>query len=452
MLVADKLNSWLRRPDFGGTVMKRLMIPVLLVVFLALALPGVFRFGFDDQPEKDAPVALEEGLWKELADKDAASAYKAIIKMVADPESAVPYLREKLLAEPMPSPKDLADLIADLDKGSFAKREAASRTLAKMGKSAEWALIRSLHERNTPETQQRIEQILKKLETRKPTVIELRIGRALEVIERTASVKAKQVLKDLVKERPGTLVAQEALKGLARLDGHPTLARSGQSKTAQPAEDKTIYTGRCFRFRYSAFAPDSKQVLVSEQDNRVFLWDISTGKLRREVPSNVTNGAVAWSPNGKLAATGRHFGEIDIWDAENWELVRTLAGHPSIAANRKYPDDAKVFHLRFSADSRHLISGGRDESISQWDVDTGERIDSLALPTGIGNVDAVSPDGEFIAYHRARGFMNQTDLVIWDTSRNKEVVVFDSKRPSVMTGTFSSTGRFFLAGQRRSRP
>src|SRR5206468_1097804 len=116
-------------------------------------------------------------------DSDAAKAYQALCKLVADPEKAVPLLRERLRSEPLPSRQELAELIGDLNSGVFAKREAASRALEKLGATGELALTSRLDENMTPEMRRRVEEILHKMDSRKPTVAHLRVVRALEALE-----------------------------------------------------------------------------------------------------------------------------------------------------------------------------------------------------------------------------------------------------------------------------
>ena len=380
--------------------MKRYIILTLLLAIVGLNLSGTDSPDFDHFPN-DGEVDLGNGSWKELADADAAKAYQTILKLAADPDKAVPYLRERLLAETLPTAQEVKALIGDLGSGLFAKRQAASRALERLGPAAELTLLDHLSEKNPREVQQRIEEILQKLETRKATVVELRLGRALEVLERIANVQARQTLDDVGKKHAENWLGGEARKGLARLEGHPTLAATRLRKNMQTKDDNRVPSGvHQFRYKYAALAPDGKQAIIAQGDNRAFLWNLSTRTLTREVPSNVANGALAWSPNGKFVATARYSGQIDIWNAEKWDLHRTLRGHPSDVADRFYPVELKVFHAQFSADSRTLVTGGRDESIRQWDVETGGLVGTLPLPGGMGNVDAVSPDGEFIAYHR----------------------------------------------------
>jgi RNA polymerase sigma factor (sigma-70 family) len=159
---------------------------------------------------------LEE-LWYELADTDAAKAYRALRTLAATPAQSVPLLHLHLSKSASADAAKIARLLTDLDSEQFAARERASRELEGLGMASETAVRRVLRKGPSLEVRRRLEQILDKLESSARTTEELRILRAVEVLERIGSSDARRFLEDLARGSPDDWLAQEARAALERL-------------------------------------------------------------------------------------------------------------------------------------------------------------------------------------------------------------------------------------------
>ena len=115
----------------------------------------------------------------------------------------------------------------------------------------------------------------------------------------------------------------------------------------------------------------------SQQDGQICLLDMDSGKEidRLDGPSGLK--ALAFSPDGKILATGIETGEkhgrelsIRLWDvAARRELCRVKAHRSGISA------------LAFSSDGRRLLSASADATALVWDVAslTGRKTAPAAL-------------------------------------------------------------------------
>src|SRR5262249_42879313 len=138
----------------------------------------------------------------DLTETDAVKSHRAMRFLVAAPEQAMTLLREKLRPIAGPDPKLLARLIADLDAGRFAVREQATRELEKLGALARPALRQALDGQPSGEVRRRVERLLERLESSPLSGEELRVVRAIEVLERIGTTDARGLLERMAREGP----------------------------------------------------------------------------------------------------------------------------------------------------------------------------------------------------------------------------------------------------------
>ena len=172
--------------------------------------------------EPTAPaVALEakqvEALWADLLSPDGVKAGRSILTLASSPKSATQFLAEKLKPAPPVDVTKLDQAILDLDSSNFAKRTKATSEIEKFGELAIPALNKVLAANPTVETRRRIEPILEKLITGALNAEEVRLVRAIEVLERVGTSEARNVLQALAQGAPGALPTREAQKVLERL-------------------------------------------------------------------------------------------------------------------------------------------------------------------------------------------------------------------------------------------
>jgi WD40 repeat protein len=142
------------------------------------------------------------------------------------------------------------------------------------------------------------------------------------------------------------------------------------------------------------------------------LWDVASGREVRTLTGHTSDvRSVAFSPDGRLLASGScgqpltqspwcAQGEIKLWDVASGREVRTLTGHTS-----------SVLSVAFSPDGRLLASGSRDKTIKLWEVATGSEVRSLKGHTSDVRSVAFRPDGRLLA----SGSDDET-IKLWDIS------------------------------------
>jgi RNA polymerase sigma factor (sigma-70 family) len=163
------------------------------------------------------PAKELETLWSDLADADAAKAWRVIWRM--SDASAVPLLRERLKPV-LPAPAEKVNaLVADLDNEAFDRRQEAVKQLKALGWRAGPTLRQALEANPTPETKRRIQAVLTALETPLQfSAEEIRELRAVLALERTGSRESRETLAALAKGIPQARLTRDAKAALQRLE------------------------------------------------------------------------------------------------------------------------------------------------------------------------------------------------------------------------------------------
>ena len=96
---------------------------------------------------------------------------------------------------------------------------------------------------------------------------------------------------------------------------------------------------------------------------------------------------IAFTPNGRWAATASLDRSIRLWDTRTGKmLARFLAGH------RDW-----IRCLAFQPDGNQLCSGGDDGTIRLWDLTKGKRLQRIPATQGWVRTVSYSPDGTLLA-------------------------------------------------------
>jgi RNA polymerase sigma factor (sigma-70 family) len=170
-------------------------------------------------PESRLTAKEVEQLWADLADADAAKAWKAVWRLAEAPKDALPLLRRRIEPYPTAPVEETRSLLADLDSESFARRDAATKRLKELELKAEPALRAALRAKPALEPRRRIERLLAGLaKIPQPlTARDLQQLRGLIVLERIGSPEARQVLQAVAKGPDSARLTRQARAALAAL-------------------------------------------------------------------------------------------------------------------------------------------------------------------------------------------------------------------------------------------
>ena len=178
-----------------------------------------------------------------------------------------------------------------------------------------------------------------------------------------------------------------------------------------------------------AFSPDGRLLASGGEDQTMRLWDPATGECLRTL--NGHDGSVNWvafSPDGRLLATASGDRTVRLWDPATGECLRTLTGH-----------DRNLWSVAFSPDGRLLATGSGDGTVRLWDPATGECRRTLTGHTAAETWVAFSPDGRLLA--TASGWVVQ----LWDPATSQLRRALDAHN-SITGMAFSPDGWLLATG------
>jgi WD40 repeat protein/tRNA A-37 threonylcarbamoyl transferase component Bud32 len=136
-----------------------------------------------------------------------------------------------------------------------------------------------------------------------------------------------------------------------------------------------------------AYSPDGKLLASGSSAGHLILWDLAS-----EAPAQLSEtgvhyiGRLAFSPDGKLLAVPGPSGEVVLWDAQRWAVQRELSKHANWVSG-----------LSFSFDGRLLATSSVDATMRLWSLSSGETARVLSAEGSALTKNAFNPDGELIA-------------------------------------------------------
>ena len=200
------------------------------------------------------------------------------------------------------------------------------------------------------------------------------------------------------------------------------------------------------------FNKDNTKLIVMDTYRDITHWEVSTGRKLADIDTEHSYETVTFSQDGSTFATGDEAGKIRLWDATTALQQATLAGHSSLFTGDnffagfiteifKLPEDPDIWSLAFSPDGKMLASGSLDETVQLWNTERRSKRGTLKGHKSWVTAVAFSPDSKIVA----SGDVNKV-IKLWNVNTRRERATLTGHTNGISAVTFSPDGKTLASG------
>ncbi|QLI73171.1 Vegetative incompatibility protein HET-E-1 [Metarhizium brunneum] len=194
-------------------------------------------------------------------------------------------------------------------------------------------------------------------------------------------------------------------------------------------------------FNSTAFLADRNILVAASSDRTLRMWDgIMGGSEQMREGHDGSVNAVAFSPDGTwLASASSDRTRVRFWDVDEGTLIKTLAYRNHIIRDEGTTEDHSryVLAIAFSPNGKVIASGSSDWRVRLWRIDESVPLTTLEGHRNWVRAVAFSTDGKLLASASTDG-----TLCLWDVEkRNDETSIYEDSASSILRERYCDADR-----------
>ncbi|MDZ7962854.1 MAG: NB-ARC domain-containing protein [Aulosira sp. DedQUE10] len=202
-------------------------------------------------------------------------------------------------------------------------------------------------------------------------------------------------------------------------------------KLTNAAIERSVFTDILATIFSVAFSPNGKIIATGDANGEIRLWQIDDGQQILTCKGHTGFvRSVAFSPDGQILASGGVDQTVRLWSVNDGKCIQTLHGHSD-----------RVESIAYSPNGQLLVSGSVDQSLRIWSIHDGNCLQVLQGHThDIWSV-AFSPDSQTVA----SGSFDET-VRLWSVSDGQCLQVLQGHTNGLRSVAFSPDGKMIASG------
>ncbi|MHC5771417.1 MAG: NACHT domain-containing protein [Nostoc sp.] len=195
--------------------------------------------------------------------------------------------------------------------------------------------------------------------------------------------------------------------------------------------NESFFTQVLGRVLSVAFSPDGKLFATGEANCSIRLWQVENSKHISTLQAHTDwVRSVAISNDGKFLISGSDDKTVKIWDISKGKCLRTLQGHTS-----------RVYSVAITSDASIVISGCNDRTLKVWNTHTGECLKTLQGHSKTVYSVAISSENSIVASCS----LDET-IKVWNFQTGECLKTFHGHTGRILSVAINSKGRKLISG------